>query len=312
MKLTIIVPVYKVEAYLDFCLKSIARQDVADSEIILVDDCSPDRCGAICDEWARKDPRFRVLHNLKNEGLSTARNRGLDIAQGEYITFIDSDDYLSPETLRPNMEQLEMHPEADVLEYPVCVYHGTEQAYRYVPGHHETLSYSEWIRQKGYQHSYAWNKIYRRSLWKTNRFPKGKWFEDVFTIPFVLQQARGILRTDRGLYFYCCRKGSISNTLCSKSINDLLQAHLQLYNTLSHNSDLSEKDLDDFYLGLCNPQIVHIQFGGSLYIPERRIPLCRALFTRRPLNYRIKAVLKALSGDKYCSIVARTRKALNK
>ena len=127
MKLTIIIPVYKVEAYLDFCLKSIARQNVEDYEVILVDDGSPDRSGALCDAWVRKDGRFRVIHCPENRGLSAARNRGLDEARGEYVTFVDSDDYISPHTLQANMELLALHPEADVLEYPVCVYHARQK-----------------------------------------------------------------------------------------------------------------------------------------------------------------------------------------
>ena len=189
MKLTIIIPVYKVEAYLDFCLKSIARQNVEDYEVILVDDGSPDRSGALCDAWVRKDGRFRVIHCPENRGLSAARNRGLDEAHGEYVTFVDSDDYISPHTLQANMELLALHPEADVLEYPVCVYHGTAKAYRYTPGTCEITDYTGWAHRKGYIHSYAWNKIYKRSLWKSLRFPEGRWYEDVFTIPAVLRQS---------------------------------------------------------------------------------------------------------------------------
>lgn len=312
MKLSIIVPVYRVEAYLDFCLKSIARQGVEDCEVILVDDASPDGSGALCDAWARKDGRFRVIHCPENRGLSMARNKGLDEARGEYVTFIDSDDYISPHTLKANMELLASHPEADVLEYPVCVYHGTAKAYRYTPGACATTDYTGWIRSKGYMHSYAWNKIYKRSLWKSLRFPEGRWYEDVFTIPTVLRQAHHILRSDKGLYYYCSREGSISNTFCDKGINDLLQANLKLYRVLSEEAALDDKDLDDVYLHLCNQQIVRIQYGGLMSIPERRIPLRRALFIRRPLNGRIKAILKALSGRHYCGIVAKTRKVLNR
>ena len=312
MKLTIIIPVYKVEAYLNFCLKSIARQNVEDYEVILVDDGSPDRSGALCDAWVRKDGRFRVIHCPENRGLSAARNRGLDEAHGEYVTFVDSDDYISPHTLQANMELLALHPEADVLEYPVCVYHGTAKAYRYTPGTCEITDYTGWAHRKGYIHSYAWHKIYKRSLWKSLRFPEGRWYEDVFTIPAVLRQARYILRSDKGLYYYCSRQGSISNTFCDKGINDLLQANLTLYRTLSDNTNLNDKDLDDAYLHLCDHQIIRIQFGGTLCIPERKIPLRRALFARRPLNYRIKAILKALSGNRYCGIVARTRKVLKR
>ena len=312
MKLTIIIPVYKVEPYLDFCLKTVCRQEIDDCEIILVDDASPDRCGMLCEEWARKDSRIRVVHNTTNKGLSAARNKGLELAQGDYISFIDSDDYIAPCTLKNNLELLKQHPDADVVEFPVCVHHGADKTYKYIPGMQVKVDYAGWIRQKGYLHCYAWNKIYRKQLWEEVRFPEGRLFEDVFTIPIVLQKARRILRSDKGLYYYCSRNGSISNTLTHKSVTDLLQANLHLYNITSGQAGLSEKDKDDLYLCLCNPQIVQLQFGGPYCIPERKIPLYRALFTRRPLNCRMKAILKALSGKKYCGIVANTRQVLKK
>ena len=311
MKLSIIVPIYGVEAYLDFCLKSIAQQGVEGMEVILVDDASPDGCGDICDRWAEADGRFRVVHCPENRGLSAARNTGIEAARGEYITFVDSDDYLAPNTLQANMELLERHPEADVLEYPVCVYHGTSQAYRYKPGTGEATDYAGWVRNKGYMHSYAWNKIYRRPLWSGVRFPEGRWFEDILTVPVVLHRARRILNSDKGLYYYCCRDGSISNTLCERSVDELLQARLQLYTSLLRERGLDEKDLDEMYLHLCDPQILRLQLGGSLCIPERKVPLRRAVFTRRPWNYRLKAILKALSGTYYCRIVAQTRKVFH-
>lgn len=312
MKLSIIIPVYKVEAYLDFCLKSIARQNVDDCEVILVDDGSPDGSGALCDEWARKAHLFHVVHSEKNQGLSAARNKGLDLACGDFVTFVDSDDYLSPGTLGSNLKLLESMPEADVLEYPVCVDHGTQQSYHYVPGKCEAVSFKDWVTQKGYLHSYACNKIYRRSLWNGQRFPEGRLFEDVFTIPSVLRRARAILRSDKGLYYYCNRKDSISHNVTPRSIDDLLQAHLQLYHDMTDFPEISEKALDDLYLCLCNPQIVRLQMGGSACIPDRRIPLRRALFTRRPANYHLKAILKSVSGKNYCTLMAKARKILKK
>ena len=98
MKLSIIVPVYKVEEFLDACIESILSQKVNDCEIFLVDDCSPDRCGIMCDEWAKKDKRIKVIHCQNNGGFSFARNQGLKIACGEYITFVDSDDFIAPDT----------------------------------------------------------------------------------------------------------------------------------------------------------------------------------------------------------------------
>ena len=126
-----------------------------------------------------------------------------------------------------------------------------------------------------------------------------------------LHRARRILNSDKGLYYYCCRDGSISNTLCERSVDELLQARLQLYTSLLRERGLDEKDLDEMYLHLCDPQILRLQLGGSLCIPERKVPLRRAVFTRRPWNYRLKAILKALSGTHYCRIVAQTRKVFH-
>ena len=90
---TVIIPVYKVERYLDACVESVVRQSYADLEILLVDDGSPDRCPALCDAWAEKDPRIKVIHR-ENGGLSAARNSGIDAAKGEFLLFVDSDDFI--------------------------------------------------------------------------------------------------------------------------------------------------------------------------------------------------------------------------
>lgn len=312
MKLSIIIPVYKVEKYLDFCLKSICRQTVSDCEILLIDDCSPDRSGEICDEWSRKDTRIRVVHHPENRGLSVARNTGLDMATGEYVTFIDSDDYIAPDTLPNNMALLDRHNEADILEYPVCVYHGTVRAYRYRPGKERLENFIEWVQRKGYIHSYAWNKIYRRSLWKNRRFPVGKFYEDSYTIPYVLRDAGKILCSNYGMYYYCSHTDSISNTFTMNKEKDLLQSNIQLFNNLVKDENLTEKDRDEMYLHLCNCQIVYLRMGGKQLIPEHRISFKRALLTRRPRRMYIKAVMNSLFGKKYCKVVAKTRKTMKK
>ncbi len=115
MKLSIIIPVYRVEATLDRCIESVLHQDIDDFEVILIDDGSPDNCPKMCDEWALRDAHIRVIHQ-PNGGLSAARNAGIDAAQGEYITFVDSDDYISPDTYAPLLEDIGT---ADIIEYPV-------------------------------------------------------------------------------------------------------------------------------------------------------------------------------------------------
>lgn len=312
MRLSIIIPVYKVEQYLVSCLNSVSRQTFTDFEAILVDDHSPDHSGAICDEWSARDSRFRVIHNSTNKGLSEARNIGLNEAKGDFVAFVDSDDYVATDTMAQNISLFDAHPQVDVIEFPVHVHHGAQNAYRFVPGKQSIVTYDEWITNKGYLHCYAWNKIYRRNLWADIRFPKDKLFEDVYTIPLVLQKSRYILQSNKGLYYYCSRKNSISNTISPRGIGDLLHAHLQLYHQNMNNPGIPAKALDDLYLQLCNPQIVQVQKGGVMCIPYRQVPLRRALFTRRPMNYKLKAILLALSGEKYCHIVAKTRKVFKK
>ena len=106
MKLSVVIPVYRVESTLDRCVESVLRQHVDDMEVILVDDGSPDRCPQLCDEWARRDSRIRVVHK-PNGGLSDARNAGIDIATGDYIAFVDSDDWIADDTYAPLLERMD-------------------------------------------------------------------------------------------------------------------------------------------------------------------------------------------------------------
>ena len=182
MKLTIIIPVYNVEATLERCIESVVHQDFNDYELILVDDGSPDSSPAICDKWAVKDQRIHVIHK-ENGGLSDARNAGLDIAQGDYITFIDSDDFIDPHTYTPLMSYLEDHPETDILEYPAVLFYNSEKQedlrFPNQTVYHDMEDY--WYHEKAYEHSYAWNKLYRKSLFDEARFPTGVVFEDICT-----------------------------------------------------------------------------------------------------------------------------------
>ena len=111
---TVIIPVYKVERYLDACVESVVRQSYADLEILLVDDGSPDRCPALCDAWAEKDPRIKVIHR-ENGGLSAARNAGLAAADSEYLVFLDADDALRPGALQAVLDAQNTAPQSFVL-----------------------------------------------------------------------------------------------------------------------------------------------------------------------------------------------------
>ena len=116
MKLSVIIPVYKVEAYLRKCVESVLGEAGVEMEVILVDDCSPDGSGAICRHFAESDARVKYLRRNENGGLSAARNTGLEAAIGDYVTFVDSDDYVAPGTFVENMAVIETNPEIDILE----------------------------------------------------------------------------------------------------------------------------------------------------------------------------------------------------
>lgn len=221
MKLSVIVPVYNVHQWLRHCLQSLLEQGLAnDYEVILVNDASRDNSQGICSEWCSEHPQFRLINHTENRGLSEARNTGIAEAKGEYITFVDSDDFLAPDTLKCALEDI---ADADVLEYPVMVNHLAKDAYKWVPDEGE-VDFRFWMTRQGQNHCYACNKIYRRELWDGVKFPRGKFIEDMLTVPFVLRKARKIRLSARGLYYYCARTGSISKSVRPEVLRDYVLA----------------------------------------------------------------------------------------
>ncbi len=224
--LSIIIPVYCVEHTLNRCVESVVGQSYADIEVILVDDGSPDDCPQMCDEWARRDPRVRVVHKA-NGGLSDARNAGLEVARGDYVTFVDSDDFLAPDTYRLLMDLLAAWPQTDLIEYPLFWHYGSaEQEVRSYGNHtyHDMKAY--WLEGRAYEHSYACNKIYRRSVFQNVRFPVGQVFEDAATLPLVLRHVRQVMTTTLGLYYYCKNTLGITATAGGHELQMLLGHHL--------------------------------------------------------------------------------------
>ena len=234
MKLSIIIPVYNVETTLNKCIESVVNQDFSNYELILVDDGSPDQCPAKCDLWAEKDARIRVIHK-ENGGLSDARNAGIEIAQGDYITFVDSDDYLEANTYKPLLQQME---DADILEYSIS-------DRLPLPDRTYTDMNEYWLTGQAYMHTYAWNKIYRRKLFEKIRFPKGKVFEDAYTLPLLLKEVRKIKTTSCGFYHYYDNSQGITATATGQQLRQLLEAHLT-----------NGMPIDDtYYMHLLNIQI---------------------------------------------------------
>lgn len=209
--ISVIIPVYKVEEYLCRCVDSVLDQTYRNTEIILVDDGSPDGCPAICDEYAKQDARVRVIHQ-ENAGLSGARNAGIDVAKGQWLAFVDSDDYLAEDFLE-SLYKACVDTDSDMS---VCRWeyvrgeripeHGTGETRVYTG--REMLA-NLYIPDGAY-FVVAWNKLYRRELFDGIRYPLGRIHEDEATTYRIYDQVRKAAYVDRSLYGYFVTPVSIT------------------------------------------------------------------------------------------------------
>lgn len=226
--ISVIVPIYKVEQYLRRCVDSLLRQSYRNFELILVDDGSPDGCGGICDAYAGKDSRVRVIHK-ENGGLSDARNAGLQIARGKYIAFVDSDDWVAPDYLEKLLNGL-TETGADICECSIL--RTGEEKMQTVPTEntppkvYDTVEALRQLIQDGVFHQYVWNKLYRRQTLEGIFFPEGKTNEDEFWTYQVFGRANAVARIEAPLYYYFQRPGSIMGAGYSLRRLDALEAKL--------------------------------------------------------------------------------------
>lgn len=228
--ISVIVPVYRVEKFLRQCIESIQQQTYKDLEIILVDDGSDDDCPEICDEYAKSDSRIKVIHKA-NGGLSDARNAGIEVATGEYIAFVDSDDYIHPRMYEYMKRALDYYQDADIAICPYKeVQEDEEQVYKeekaeceYYLLEHEQIMEEMFSKEYGL-YIVAWNKLYRTSIWNNLRFPVGKIHEDEFTSYIPLFHAREIACFWSPLYYYRQRNGSIMSLFKKQACLDNLEA----------------------------------------------------------------------------------------
>lgn len=225
---SVIVPIYKVENYLQKCIDSICKQTYKQLEIILVDDGSPDSCGKICDDSAEKDARIIVIHK-ENGGLSSARNAGLNIAKGEYISFVDADDTIHPQFIEI-LIALCIQYDCDiaqcdflaVTENSLKLPLNSQQSiklYNNRQAIHELCRAGESVK-----YNVAWNKVYKQELFKDVRYPLGRIHEDEFTTYLLLWKAKRIAVTNQYMYYYLQRATSLMGTSFSIERLDLLDA----------------------------------------------------------------------------------------
>ena len=209
--ISVMVPIYKVEAYLDRCVRSITEQTYKNTEIILVDDGSPDNCPHLCDAWAERDSRIKVIHK-DNGGLSDARNAGLEAATGEYISFIDSDDFIAPEFLSELYSAM-TESGADIAECSVTYVdeEGSELRYRNTAtvSHMDKLEALRRLVLEDGIYQTVWNKLYRRSVIDGIPFEKGKHHEDDFWTYQVFDRIEKLVTVPTPMYYYLQRSSSI-------------------------------------------------------------------------------------------------------
>ena len=219
MKISVIVPIYNVAEYLPECIESVQKQTFDDFEIILVDDGSTDGSGKICDDYAANDARIQIIHQ-NNAGLSAERNAGLEIATGDYIAFVDSDDIVADEYLSCMYEEITAQSADMVIAQHKSFKQSVGGSKPNTQNKNSLLVSGReacFIRYAGYDKVYpaVWGKLYRREIFNDLRFPLGRIHEDQYVISVALQKCRKILISDAELYYYRTRENSITNSVFS-------------------------------------------------------------------------------------------------
>lgn len=270
--ISIIVPIYNVELYLRKCINSIRNQTYKNIEIILVDDGSPDNCGKICDEYKQKDNRIKVIHK-KNGGLSEARNYGIEIATGDYILFVDSDDYIANNMCQILLKKAEKY-KADIIN---CSFKEVFEDETYqlskqlINTKEQVFSNLEMIESYFFDitinTNVVWNKLYARKLFFGEhkiRFPVGKLHEDNYTVYKLYYYANKVVVIDDVLYYYLRRSDSITGNPSDKNVIDKLEAGIDEF---AFANDINDQVLKSMvfahslnsYMGLINDTSIDIK-----------------------------------------------------
>ena len=232
--ISVVIPVYNVEKYLRECIDSVLNQTYKNIEVILVDDGSTDSSGKICDSYQKLDSRVQVIHQ-KNQGLSGARNTGIDIMKGEYVTLIDSDDFVKNDYIRYLYDLIEKTGAMLSVCQPVLFRNDIEniragqifdESFYVLDGSYNCMKD---FLQNGNIGTVAWGKLYKRSLFNTIRYPEGKYHEDVFTTYLLIDACQSIVVGNQEKYCYRQRQGSILHSSFSKKHLDIIEGKIEIY-----------------------------------------------------------------------------------
>ena len=244
LKLSIIVPIYKVEQYLGKCVDSLLDQDLPheEYEIILVDDGSPDGCPAMCDEFASAHANVSVVHR-ENGGLSAARNSGIEVAKGQYVQFVDPDDYLEPNVLKSLVDKMDAE-HLDILRFN---YQNVNEKYEvfepnkvskpFVDYRDEVCDGLAFLNERLGFGCYAWQFVLQRELLENCVFKEGIYFEDMEWTPRLLMKASKVTSTDLMVYDYLMREGSITQSVDEKKKRKVLEDRLSLIGSMKRQKE---------------------------------------------------------------------------
>lgn len=238
--ISVIVPIYKVERFLNDCIESIINQTYTNLEIILVDDGSPDKCGLICDNYAKEDKRIVVIHK-ENGGLSDARNAGIEVAKGAYLCFIDSDDKVRKDFV----EKLYIGITTNEADLCLCGIDRIDEndnildeiTPQYEVGVTDGRMLVKSLKDFQTSNIVAWNKIYRRDLFKNLRYPKGKLNEDEFVTYKILYACKRVTIIPENLYHYRKVQGSIMNSQFTEKRLEFLDAYKERISYFKEKED---------------------------------------------------------------------------
>lgn len=323
-KISVIIPVYNVEKYLVKCIDSVINQTYTNLEIILVDDGSPDRCPQICDEYAKKDKRIRVIHKA-NGGLSDARNAGIDVADGEYICFLDGDDYIAP-----NMyEKLYTAIKKNNADMSICNFCYVDENGNILdkenmeyPIKDEYISGRKVLEEKLMElnrHYWvvAWNKLYRHEIFERCRYPVGKIHEDEYVLPMIYdgKNVEGI--SDR-LIYYVQRPGSIMHEKSPEKTKNSIEALINLsrfYIENKYDDRIVYKALTiiNIYMSNSYTYLKNIKKDNSYNIKAYRQLLKKCIINDGDILHKLSLVLSYIDpyGRVFLNILYKLRSILN-
>lgn len=246
---SVIVPVYNVELYIEKCIESIISQTYGELDIILIDDGSQDTSGEICDKYSELDERIRVIHK-RNEGLSAARNLGIEISKGQYLCFVDSDDYVEADFISCMLNAC-VHYGKDIAICGRILEYSTYSVKEYVSNQTEVFGNNEALSHLFKTDIYnmaAWDKMYAKKLFKDVRYPYGKIHEDIYTTALLMEKSNGIVKIPNQLYHYIQRETGITGELYGDSSFDMVSNSLECYEHFYKNENLRNELFRYYFL----------------------------------------------------------------